>query len=255
MRETLDLKVEPRTKLGKGGSYRTRQAGLIPGVIYGGDGAPEAIQVDERTLARHYGTGAFLQTLVMLETGSKKTRVIPRAVQLDPVTDRPIHIDFLRLKPGGRVTLDIPVHFRGHENSPGLKRGGVLNIVRHEVALLCQVDNIPEYIEGDLSGLDIGDSLHISAFTLPEGVKPMIRERDFTVATMSPPTTFTEETPTAAAAVEGAEGAAPAEGEEGAAAAPAAGAAPAAAAPEKGKAAPEKGKAAPEKGKAAPEKK
>src|SRR5262249_11513494 len=126
MRETLELKVEPRTGLGKGAAFRTRQAGLIPGIIYGGDRAPQTIQVHERSLVRHYSTGVFLQTLVMLESGGKKTRVIPRAVQLDPVTDRPVHIDFLRLKAGGRVTLDIPVHFRGHENSPGLKRGGVL---------------------------------------------------------------------------------------------------------------------------------
>jgi large subunit ribosomal protein L25 len=238
MRETLELKVEPRTELGKGASYRVRQQGLIPGVVYGGDTAPETVQIDERTLLRHYGSGTLLQTLVMLEAGGKRTRVIPRAVQLDPVTDRPVHIDFLRLTAGGSVSLDIPVHFRGHENSPGLKRGGVLNVVRHEVALLCPVENIPEHIEGDLSGLDIGDSLHISAFALPEGVKPMIRGRDFTVATIAPPTTYTEETTTTAAAAEGVEGAAPAEGAEGAAAAPAGGGAPAAA-PEKGKA-PEK---------------
>src|SRR5882672_2233536 len=228
MRETLELKVEPRSKLGKGAAYQTRKSGLIPGIIYGGGGNPEPVQVDERTLGRLHGTGALMQTLVMLELAGQKTRVIPRAVQLDPVTDRPVHIDFLRLTPGGRISLDIPVHFRGQENSPGLKRGGVVNIVRHEVALLCPVDNIPEYIEGDLSELDIGDSLHISAFTLPEGVKPMIRERDFTVATIAPPTTYTEETPTAAAAVEGAEGAVPAEGAEGAALAAGAGAAAAA---------------------------
>ncbi len=220
MRETLDLKVEPRGKTGKGAAYRARKSGLIPGIVYGGSAQPVPVQVDEHTLRRLHGSGAFLQTLVMLEIGGEKTRVIPRAVQLDPVTDRPVHVDFLRLTPGGKITLDIPVHFHGNENSPGLKRGGVLNVVRHEVALLCPVDNIPEFIEGDLSGLDIGDSLHISAFTLPEGVRPVIRERDFTVATIAPPTTYTEETPTAAAAVEGAEGAAPAEGEEGAAAAP-----------------------------------
>jgi large subunit ribosomal protein L25 len=193
---------------------------LIPGIVYGGSADPVPVQVDEHTLLRMHNTGAFLQTLVMLEIGSQKTRVIPRAVQLDPVTDRPVHVDFMRLTPGGTISLDIPVHFRGHENSPGLKRGGVLNVVRHEVAMLCPVDNIPEYIEGDLSGLDIGNSLHISAFALPEGVKPLIRERDFTVATIAPPTTFVEETPQAAAAVEGAEAAAPAEGAEGAAAAP-----------------------------------
>src|SRR5258705_8470592 len=230
MRETLELKVDPRSKLGKGAAYQTRKSGLIPGIVYGGKADPQAVQVDERTLIKLHSTGAFLQTLVMLELAGQKTRVIPRAVQLDPVTDRPVHIDFLRLTPGGRISLDIPVHFRGQENSPGIKRGGVLNIVRHEVALLCPVDNIPEYIEGDLSGLDIGDSLHISAFTLPEGVRPMIRERDFTVATLAPPTTYTEETPVAAAAVEGEEGAVPAEGAEGAAAPAAGAAAPATAA-------------------------
>jgi large subunit ribosomal protein L25 len=230
MRETLELTVEPRTKLGKGGSYQTRKAGRIPGVVYGGDADPETVQVDERTLTRLYHTGSFLQTLVMLETQGKKTRVIPRAVQLDPVTDRVVHVDFMRLTPGGRISLDIPVHFRGQENSPGIKRGGVLNIVRHEVALLCPVENIPEFIEGDLSGLDIGDSLHISAFALPEGVRPMIRERDFTVATIAPPTTYTEEVTTTAAVVEGAEGAAPVEGAEGAAPAAGAAATPAASA-------------------------
>src|SRR5882672_324825 len=258
MRETLELKVEPRSKLGKGAAYQTRKSGLIPGIIYGGGGAPEPVQVDERTLGKLHGTGALMQTLVMLELSGKKTRVLPRAVQLDPVTDRPVHIDFLRLKPGGRVTLDIPVRFRGHENSPGLKLGGVVNVVRHEVALLCPVDEIPEYIEGDLSGLDIGDSLHISAFTLPPGVKPMIKERDFTVATVAPPTTYIEETPVAAAAVEGEEGAVPVEGEEGAvaaapgtaapAAAAAGGKAPAAAAPGKAPAAAGKSAAGPGKG-------
>jgi large subunit ribosomal protein L25 len=238
MRETLELTVEPRTKLGKGGSYQTRKLGRIPGIVYGGNADPETVQVDERTLARLYNTGSFLQTLVMLESQGKKIRVIPRAVQLDPVTDRPVHVDFMRLTPGGSISLDIPVHFRGQENSPGIKRGGVLNVVRHEVALLCPVDNIPEYIEADMSGLDIGDSLHISAFALPEGVRPMIRGRDFTVATIAPPTTYTEEAATTAAAAEGAEGAAPAEGAEGAA--PAAGAA---AAPAAGAAAADKGKA------------
>jgi large subunit ribosomal protein L25 len=218
MRETLDLKVEPRGKTGKGAAYQARKAGRIPGIVYGGDKEPENVHVDARTLSRLHETGSFLQTLVMLETEGKKTRVIPRAVQLDPVTDRPVHIDFLRLTPGGTISLDIPVRFRGHEVSPGIKKGGVVNIVRHEVALLCPVDNIPEYIEGDLSALDIGDSLHISAFALPAGTRPMIRGRDFTVATMAAPTTFTEETPTAAAAVEGA-AAAPAEGTEAAAAA------------------------------------
>jgi large subunit ribosomal protein L25 len=239
MRETLDLKAEARGQLGKGAAYRVRKSGFIPGIVYGGSAEPVPVQVDEHTLRRLHGSGAFLQTLVMLEIAGQKTRVIPRAVQLDPVTDRPVHVDFLRLTPGGTISLDIPVHFHGQENSPGIKRGGVLNVVRHEVALLCPVDNIPEFIEGDLSGLDIGDSLHIGAFQLPEGVRPVIRERDFTVATIAPPTTYTEETPTAAAVVEGAEAAAPAEGEEAAPAGGGAAGGGAAKAPAGGKA-PEK---------------
>jgi large subunit ribosomal protein L25 len=234
MRETLQLTVEPRSKLGKGPAYQNRKAGRIPGVVYGGNADPETVQVDERTLTRHYNTGSFLQTLVMLDSAGKKTRVIPRAVQLDPVTDRPVHVDFMRLTPGGTISLDIPVHFHGQEVSPGIKKGGVLNIVRHEVALLCPVDNIPEFIEGDLSEMDIGDSVHISAFALPEGVRPVIRGRDFTVATIAPPTTYTEEVKPQGAAAAGADGAAPAEGAEGAA--PAAGAAAAPAAADKGKA-------------------
>jgi large subunit ribosomal protein L25 len=181
----------------------------------------------------------MLSTLLMLELDGQKTRVIPRAVQLDPVTDRPVHVDFLRLTEGARIALAIPVHFRGQENSPGIKRGGVLNIVRHEVELYCPVDNIPPFIEGDLNGLDIGDSLHISAFALPEGVRPVITSRDFTVATIAPPTTYVEETPVVAAAevaVEGEEGAAA----EGAAPGGAPGAAPGAAEKGKGGEKPEK---------------
>jgi large subunit ribosomal protein L25 len=224
MREMLELAAEPRSKMGKGAAHQTRKSGRIPAIVYGGQTGPQTIQVDERTFGRLYGTGVLLQTLVMLEVEGKKTRVLPRAVQLDPVTDRPIHIDFMRLVPGARIRLGIPVRFRGQENSPGLKLGGVLNIVRHEIEVYCPADNIPEYIEGDLDGLEIGDSLHISHFTLPQGVKPAIRERDFTVATIAPPTTFVEETPvTAAAEGEAVEGA-PVEGAEGVAAAP--GAAP-----------------------------
>ena len=138
--------------------------------------------------------------------------MIPRAIQLDPVSDRPIHIDFMRLEPGARLRIAIPVHFKGQENSPGIKRGGVLNVVRHEIEIYCSADSIPDDLEGDVSDLDIGDSLHISRIKLPEGVKTVIQGRDFTVATLAPPTTYVEEVaPTAAAAAaEGAEGAAPA---------------------------------------------
>ncbi len=233
MAEMQNLRAEPRANRGKGPSYRTRQKGQIPGIVYGGGTEPTLVSVDERGFTKLYGTGTLLSTLVMLEIDGKQTRVISRAVQTDPVTDRPIHVDFLRLVEGSRIALNIPVHFHGQEVSPGIKRGGVLNIVRHEVELYCPVDNIPTFIDGDLSNLDIGDSLHISHFKLPEGVRPVIQNRDFTVATLAPPTTYTEEAPVAAAAAE----AAPAEG-----AAAKAGAAPAA---KVGAAAPAAGKAAP----------
>src|SRR5262245_32133070 len=203
MREMVDLAAEPRSKTGKGGAYQTRQQGKIPGIVYGGKGDPENVQVDERTFGKLYYTGAMMQTLVMLDVAGRKTRVLPRAIQVDPVSDRPIHIDFLRLEPGARVRIAIPVRFRGQENSPGLKLGGVINVVKHEIEIYCSADNIPDYIEGNLEGLGIGDSLHIEDFELPEGVKTVI-QRNFTVASIAPPTTYVEETPTAAAAGEGA---------------------------------------------------
>ena len=254
MREMLQLAAEPRATRGKGPAYQMRRQGKIPGIVYGGKGDPETVQVDERTFGKLYYAGAMLQTLVMLDVGGKKTRVLPRAIQVDPVSDRPIHVDFMRLEPGARVRIAIPVRFRGQENSPGLKLGGVINVVRHEIEVFCSADNIPDFIEGDLDGLEIGDSLHIQDFTLPEGTKTVI-QRNFTVASISPPTTFVEETPVAATADAGAVEGAAVEGAEGAAAAGAAPGAPGAAAPAAGAAAPAAGAApaAPAKGKA-PEK-
>ena len=214
MRETQELKAEPRPATGKGPAYQARIKGFTPGIVYGGKGAaPEPVMVASRDLERQVGTGSFLTTLYMLEVGGKKTRVIPRDVQLDPVTDRPVHVDFMRLEKGAKITLQIPVRFKGQDVSPGLKRGGTLNIVRHEVELVCPAENIPEYLEGDLSQLDINDSLHISAIQLPEGVVPTIK-RDFTIASVVAPSSMGEERAAAAEA-------APAEGAA-AAAAPAA---------------------------------
>jgi large subunit ribosomal protein L25 len=214
MREMQELRAEPRANLGKGGSYRVRQSGFIPAIIYGGTDKPQPVQVEERAFAKHYYSGLALSTLFMLEIGGKKTRVIPRDIQLDPVTDRPVHVDFMRLEAGSRIALNIPVHFKGHEASPGLKLGGVVNIVRHEIEFYCPVDNIPAAVEVDLAGLEIGDSVHISAIALPEGVKPVIQNRDFTVATIAAPSTYTEEAVQAVAA----EGQAAAGGEGAAAA-------------------------------------
>lgn len=201
MRETLDLKAETRPNIGKGPAYRARQKGFTPAIIYGGkNAAPEPVMVSSRELEKHVGTGTFLTTLYNLDVGGKKTRVIPRDVQLDPVSDRPVHVDFMRLEEGATITLDIPVHFSGGEVSPGIKRGGTLNIVRHEVELICPVDNIPEALEADLSKMEINDSLHISAITLPAGVKPTVA-RDFTIASVVAPSGMAE--PVAAAEGEG----------------------------------------------------
>ena len=229
MRQMQDLTAEPRPGTGKGPSYQTRKVGRIPAVIYGGDGTPENVSVDGHTLGLHVDAGGFLTTLFMLDVAGKKQRVIPRQVQLDPVTDRPVHVDFMRLAPGAKVKLAIPVRFKGQENSPGLKRGGVLNIVRHEIEMLLDADHIPDSLEGDLSGLDIHGTLHFNDFKLPEGAKTTIREENFTVASIVAPSSASSRSKKAAASAAsgGAAEVAPAE------AAPAAGAAPAAKAPEK----------------------
>jgi large subunit ribosomal protein L25 len=262
MRQIQELSVERRLGTGKGPAYQTRRNGHIPAIVYGGKEEPLSVSVDALTLTRHVESGSFLTTPFLLNLDGKKTRVIPRVLQLDPVSDRPVHVDFMRLAEGATVRLAIPVHFKGQENSPGIKRGGVLNLVRHEVDLICSADNIPDYIEGDLTGLDIHGSLRISDFKLPEGVKPTIRE-NFTVASIVAPTHIIEEQKAAAAAAAaaalapvGEEAAAPAEGAAVPGAAPAAGAAPVAgtsAAPAAGAKAPAAGAKAPAAGaKAAP---
>jgi|SRR6185437_4908680 large subunit ribosomal protein L25 len=224
MAQVQELKVEARTGTGKGPAYQARQKGLIPGVVYGGKAEPENVNIDGHALFLQVGAGHFLTTLFMLDINGRKTRVIPRDVQLDPVSDFPVHVDFMRLEEGATVRLNIPVRFKGQETSPGLKKGGVLNIVRHEIGLICPAETIPNTIDVDVSGLDINESLHIASLSLPEGVKPVIRDRNFTICSVVAPTSVREELRAAATAAE-----APAAE---AAAAPAA-AAPAAAAPAK----------------------
>jgi large subunit ribosomal protein L25 len=200
MPQTQEMRAETRSGTGKGPAYRTRQKGLVPAVVYGGDTAPQNVAVDAHALSLQYETGHFTTTLVMLDIDGKKTRVLPRVVQLDPVTDRPVHVDFMRLGEGARVRLEVPVHFKNHSDSPGLKKGGVLNIARHELELSCPAESIPNTIEIDLAGLDIHGSVHISSVALPEGVKPIIRERDFTICSIVAPTSVIEEQKAAAAA-------------------------------------------------------
>ena len=247
MRQIQELSVERRAGTGKGPAYQLRRKGQIPAIIYGGKEEPLPVSVDALTLTRHVDSGSFLTTPFLLNLEGKKTRVIPRVLQLDPVSDRPVHVDFMRLVEGATVRLAIPVRFKGQENSPGIKRGGVLNIVRHEVDLICAADDIPEYIEGDLNGLEIHGSLSISDFKLPKGVKPA-SSQDFTVASIVAPTHIIEEQKAAAAAAAAAALAPVVEEEE----VPAEGAAVPGAAPVPGAAAPAAGAAAPAAGAAAP---
>lgn len=199
MAEKKTLAASVRSGTGKGAARSVRREGRIPAVIYGGGEAPQPISLDRKTATQLIYAGHFLTTIFELDVEGKKERVIPRDYQLDAIKDLPLHVDFLRLKAGSRLRVDVPVHFINVENCPGVKRGGTLNIVRHTVEMLVPADNIPEFLTGDLAGFDINDSLHISAFKLPENCTPTIRDRDFTVATIAPPTKA-EEAPAAAAA-------------------------------------------------------
>src|SRR5947209_8877375 len=221
MAEAKQLAAAVRDGTGKGAARGVRREGRIPGVIYGGGEPAQPISLDHKTLNHLIYRGKFVRTIFESDVGGKKQRAIPRDYQLDVVKDTPLHVDFLRLKPGTRIRVDVPVRFINHEAAPGLKRGGSLNVVRHTVEMQVPADNIPDSLTADLTGLDFNDSLHISAFKLPEGCTPTIRDRDFTVVTLAPPSARAEDTPTPAAA-----GAVAAPG----AAAPAAGATPAAAA-------------------------
>ena len=192
MAEVSIIAAERRERAGKGPARAARRAGRVPGVIYGSKKDPSMVTVDPRELDRELKTGAFLATIYDVQVDQDKERVLPRDVQFDPVTDRPIHVDFLRVSATTSVTVQVPVNFLNEEESPGLKRGGLLNVVRHEIEMTCRADAIPSAVEVDLTGLDIGDSIHISMISLPDGVAPTITDRDFTVATIAAPTVAQE---------------------------------------------------------------
>lgn len=222
MADVTSLPARARDRAGKGAARSTRRAGLVPGVIYGSKEAPLLVALEPRHLEPQVNKEGFFTRMFDLDIDGKKHRVLPRDVQFHPVSDRPEHVDFLRVSASTRVTVGVPVRFVNESASPGIKKGGVLNIVRHTIDLVCQADKIPSSITIDLTGREIGDSIHISHIPLSEGVKPQIRDRDFTIATVAAPTVQAEEAPVAAAAAAAptAEGAAGAPG----AAAPAAGA-------------------------------
>jgi large subunit ribosomal protein L25 len=225
MATVKELKATARPKSGKGAARAERRAGRVPGVIYGNNQPPLTISVDDRELRTRILAGRFLTTLVDIDLEGNKHRVIPRDYHLDPVKDFPIHVDFMRLGEGATIRISVPLHVVRAEGSPGVKRGGAVNIVAHAIELECGVENIPQFIEADVGSLEIGHSLHLSDIKLPAGVKALTSE-DATLVTIVPPSGYAEEQK-AAAAAPAAGAAAPAAG----AAAPAAGAAaPAAAA-------------------------
>ena len=201
MAELTELKATAREGTGKLANRALRAQKMVPGVVYGGETSPANVALEYKSVFQHYQTGHFLSTVYMLDIDGKKERVIPRDVQVDPVRDFPIHVDFMRLSRSSRIDVDVPVQFINEEASPGLKRGGVLNIVRHSIEFSCPTEAIPEKITVDLTGLDIGDSLHISAVTLPAGVTPTI-DRDFTIATVAGAAAMRSETDAEAAAEE-----------------------------------------------------
>jgi large subunit ribosomal protein L25 len=205
MAELTSLVAQPREGAGKGASRSLRRTGRVPGVIYGEKAPQEMVSLEARELRRAMQGARFFSTLCNLEMNGQAIRVLPREVQVHPVTDEPLHVDFVRVGRGATITVTIPVVFAHEDISLGLKRGGVLNIVRRDLELLCPADAIPREIVVDLKDADIGDSLHISHVTLPDGVRPAISDRDFTIATISAPTIFREEEEAAEAGEEVAE--------------------------------------------------
>ena len=200
MPEIVTLSAERRARAGKGAARAMRRMGRIPGIIYGGDQDPMMISLEPRELSRALAKRGFLATVVEVRVDDAVHRTLPRDVQYHPATDAPLHVDFMRVGADTRVTVTVPVVFINPEMSIGLRRGGILNIVRHGIALICQVDNIPEQLVVDLNGLDIGDSVHISAVTLPPCSRLTITDRDFTIASIAASSAVREEAATAATA-------------------------------------------------------
>ncbi|TDQ66950.1 large subunit ribosomal protein L25 [Maritalea mobilis] len=190
---SAELKAKARDRVGKGASRALRREGQVPAVIYGDNKSPLSITVTYKDAMKRIQQGGFLSQVITVDVDGENHRVIPRDYQLEPVRDFLVHIDFLRVSKSSVISVEVPVHFLNEEKCPGLKRGGVLNVVRHTVELNCPADSIPEALEIDLSAAEVGDSLHISAVTLPKGVTPVITDRDFTVATIAAPSALKSE--------------------------------------------------------------
>jgi large subunit ribosomal protein L25 len=228
MPEIISLSAEPRDRAGKGASRAARRGGRVPGIIYGDGKEPVQISLEPRELSRAVNRAGFFATLVDVSVGGTVHRTLAREVQAHPISDAALHVDFMRVGAGARVTVSVPVTFINQDRAPGLRRGGILNIIRHNIDVACSVDAIPDRLTVDLDGLEIGESVHIEAITLPEGVRPVLGSRDSTVATIAASSAVREEAiAAAAAAVAAAAAPLPEEGAEGEAPAPGAPAAPA----------------------------
>ena len=193
MSEQLTLPAETRDRAGKGASRALRREGRVPAVVYGANQEPLSIHVEEKLLAKMLSTGHFMNSVVMIDAGGQQTRTLPKDVQFHPVTSRPVHVDFYRIGEHSKVTVAVPVRFTDEEKSPGVKRGAVLNIVRHELELVCDAAEIPDEIVISLNGLDVGGSIHISDVQLPQGATSAITDRDFTIATVVAPSALKSE--------------------------------------------------------------
>ncbi len=201
MASVKQLDALPRERVGKGAARATRRDNRVPAVIYGGGQAPVSISLDYNRTNQLIYAGHFLTTVFEIKVGGgEPIRAIPRDYQLHPVSDKPLHVDFMRLSAGSTIRVEVPVHFINHDASPGLKQGGALNIVRHAVELVVPAEAIPDSLTADLTGLEFNDAIKISAITLPPNTRTVIQGRDFTIATITPPKAAEEETPAPAAA-------------------------------------------------------
>lgn len=206
MVDIVEFQAEARNAVGTGAARATRRAGRIPAVIYGDRKDPMTISVDARSFQLVANSAGFFATLLDIKVDQDTIKVLPRDMQLDPVTDVPIHVDFLRVSATTEITVAVPMEFLDEEESEGLKRGGVLNVVRFEVDIICTADKLPNSLSVSLAGLDIGDGVHISDVKLPEGVRAAIDDRDFTIATIAAPTIMEEPEEEEEEGEEGAEG-------------------------------------------------
>jgi large subunit ribosomal protein L25 len=198
MPEIISLSAEERERAGKGAARATRRAGRVPGIVYGDGKEPVLISLEPRELARALARPGFFNHLFEITLDGTTHRTLPRDVQYHPVSDKPLHVDFMRVGAGAQVHVTVPVAFVDHERAPGLRRGGILNVVRHGIEMVCSVDNIPERVVVSLAGLDIGDSVHIGAVEMPEGARPAVQERDFTIASIAASSAVREEAAAAA---------------------------------------------------------